>query len=82
MPPPTNGPAATFVHHINQYLSMLPLATVTTLVVSVAFGMIDFVLVIFDSLPLVTWLDLSYPSIRNSFQGQYSKLQTNTDTSN
>lgn len=70
MPPPTNGPASMFLQHINEYLSILPLITVTILVLSVSLGLIDFVLGIFDSRQLVTWLDLSYPSIRHSFQGQ------------
>lgn len=70
MPPPTNGPAGMFLQHINQYLCILPLITVTILVLSVSLGLIDFVLSIFDSQQLVTWLDLSYPSIRHSFQGQ------------
>jgi hypothetical protein len=71
MPSPANGgPAAMFVHHFNHYLSILPLATVAVLAISVTLGLTDFTLWLMDSRRLVSLLDLSYTSIRHSFQGQ------------
>ncbi|KAI8578474.1 hypothetical protein K450DRAFT_247009 [Umbelopsis ramanniana AG] len=69
MPPPANGgPAAMFNHHFNHYLSILPLATVVTLTVAVTLGLVDFIFWLVDSRRLVTLLDLSYNSVRHSFQ--------------
>lgn len=59
-----------FIHHFNHYLSILPLATVVTLAVAVTLGLADFILWLVDSRRLVSLLDLSYTSIRHSFQGQ------------
>jgi hypothetical protein len=71
MPPPSaNGQAGMLLQHINEYLSILPLVTVSTLVITVAFGLVDVILSILRTDGLVLWLDLSYPSIRHNFQGE------------
>lgn len=72
MPPPSSadGQAGMLLQHIQEYLAILPLVTVSTLVITVSTGLIDFVLNIFGTDRLVWWLDLSYPSIRHNFQGE------------